>query len=231
LSHVVTDKLIDCEDNEALVALLENGKSNLSESGRERLVERSKDVPTLQKPLVSHPQISIATAYQMFWWVDGDLRASILKDRPVDRSMLEGVLNEVAPSGLEVTERHEVLQSVLKIAQPSHAANVPEIIEMIRSNRLKDFIESVIDHLGISTDLVRHTLLDRGGEALAVLCRAIGADRQQFNSICIMLDHKRFGKARAGALIQHDMDVFKALDVKQAAATLAVWEIDDLLIA
>ncbi len=231
LSQVVTDKLIDCDEESVMVAMLENKGSHLSKSGLERLVERSKDVSGLQKALLSHPQITTAIAYQIFWWASGDLRSDILKNRPVDKSMLDDVLVEVAPSGLEVTERHEVSQTILKIAEPTHGANVSEIVEMIRSNRLKDFVETTIDHLGISTDLVRHALLDRGGEAFAVLCRAIGADRHQFNTMCLMMDHKRFGKARPGGQIQHNMEVFKSLSVQQATATLAVWEIDDLTIA
>ncbi len=85
---------------------------------------------------------------------------------------------------------------------------------------------------GVAGDLtVRGALTDEGGQALALLCKAIGADRGQFTTMFLLVDYQRSKTPRPAGDLQFIASVFDNVTEEQAVNTLCFWDLDDLMVA
>ena len=85
-------------------------------------------------------------------------------------------------------------------------------------------MKSVSVRLGIRPAGVRKIIEDQGGEALAVLCRALYADRTQFTSALLKNDYHKYGTPRPPKEINRISKIYDRIEPDGAIATVQVWD-------
>ena len=227
----VTGALIDVGEDIVLTTLAENETAEIDDDGMSILVERSQNIEELQRILLDRPGLDPVFANQMFWWVSGGLRERILQEFAVDEDVLDRAI-EVAVSGAaDAATRKESFAKPNEIIKRANAVRVNELIELLRNGDLKGLVGRMISELGLNAQTVREALTDSGGHGLALLCKAIGADRGQFTTIFLLVDYQRSKTPRPAGDLQYIASIFDNVTETQAANTLCFWEIESEMVA
>lgn len=224
----VSGALIEIGEDIVLTTLVENETAEIDYSGMQNLVERSRNVETLRRPLLERDGLDPIFANQMFWWVSGPLRERILQEFPIDEDVLDRAL-EMAVAGAAgaaaVDQRYAGPNEIIRRAS---LVKVNDLISLLRGGDLKGLVTKLIADLGVNGNTVREALTDKGGQALALLCKSIGADRGQFTTMFLLVDYQRSKTPRPAGDLQFIAAVYDNVSEEQAVNTLCFWDIEEL---
>lgn len=231
ISAEISGALIDVGEDIVLTTLVENETAEIDFEGMKQLVERSQNIESLRRPLLERNGLDPIFANQMFWWVSGALRERILQDFPVDEDVLDRALELAVGSAAAASEVNGDYRRPAEIVKRANAVRVNDIISLLRLGNLKELVSRLISDLGVNGTTVREALTDQGGHALALLCKAIGADRGQFTTMFLLVDYQRSKTPRPAGDLQFIASIFDNVSEDQAINTLCFWELDDLKVA
>jgi len=160
----------------------------------EYLVDQSKRVDTYQNPLLKRPDLGPELAKKMYWWVSAALRQHIVKNFKIDALSLDETLESTVKN---VIDRNDTASS----SENSKPANLAErlseegrvtprmLVQVLRQGEVPLFEAMFSKMSGLRPRLLRRMLFEPGGEALAILCKAVNIDKPDFASI-FMLSRK-----------------------------------------
>ena len=111
------------------------------------------------------------------------------------------------------------------------AGAVNELVAKARAGDLNGFTAALGALIGVEPAVSARIVSDKGGEPLAIACKAIGADRAQFTTIFLQIDYQRFGKARPASHIQAVSKTYDLLPQASAQATVSLWNAQPALAA
>lgn len=222
--EALSEALVDCGDIEIVDELVSNKNAKISPRTLDCIAVMYKDAQHLHAPLLERPQLSPITAYKMFWWVSGALRQHIVDHYPVDPETLDSVLKEAVEEGI-VEARDDyafgrVLQSISRCARRS----ITDLLDTLRRDSVEIFTRALGEELGVDPDTAERIVGDKGGEAIALAARALDAERTQFMSMYLLLDYKRFGRARPTTHLARVEALYDSVTRDAAAASVALWQ-------
>jgi uncharacterized protein (DUF2336 family) len=189
VSETVSDALVTTGGPDVIKTLLENQGARISQSTLEYLVEESKRVDTYHNPLLSRPEISRELAQRMYWWVSAALREHILEHFEISVSDLDEMLEKTVTSLKDGADGSGELRKSLILADhlaEQNAITPTLLVESLRRGEIALFEALLSKITGIRPQLVRRLLFERGGEGLAVACKAINIDAASFASIFVL---------------------------------------------
>lgn len=214
ITEPVTTMLVDTDDFQVFEALAENQTAQISRESLATLTARSETHEPLQKTLLARRDLPPEFAHQMFWWVTATLRRFVLDRYDVDQSVLDRILSEIAD---------EQAPPAARAAQKA-GMNVASLITNLRTDKAAEFRRDLAGLLGLSEETARRIINDPGGEALAVACRAMGADRSQFTTLLLLLDYKRFGRPRPTGHLEQVAIAYDRIPHDRARMTTRLWD-------
>ena len=232
---VVCDLLAKVADTRALCILLRNPGAQLSQNAMDLLVGRSRQEPELCEHLIKRQEIRPAQAMAMFWWADGSLRRIILQRQAADRIQMVEMCSDIFAMAAEEGWRDHVSRKALQLIerrQRNRAAiekspfeNLEQaIIEAAREGMQPEFAQEIGYLAGVKPVVIAKILSDRGGEGLAVLCKATGLKRPYLKGLWTSL--KRPIKTPEGTVdlgYKHVVETYEMLPVARAQTTLRYW--------
>lgn len=227
----VSGALIEVGEDIVLTTLVENDTAEIDYAGMQNLVERSRNVEALRRPLIERDGLDPIFANQMFWWVSGPLRERILKEFPVDEDVLDQAMERAVANAADASTTDEKYAAPGEIIKRASTVRVNDLISLLRGGDLKGLVSKLIADLGINGHTVKEALTDEGGQALALLCKAIGADRGQFTTMFLLVDYQRSKTPRPAGDLQFIASIFDNVTEEQAVNTLCFWDLDDLIVA
>jgi uncharacterized protein (DUF2336 family) len=189
VSETVSEALVAAGGPDVIKTLLENEGAQISQSTLEYLVEESKRVDTYHNPLLLRPEIGRELAQRMYWWVSAALREHILQHFEITVSDLDEVLERTVTtlSGGAVVEGEQRKSLALAERLAEQNAITPGLlVQTLRRGEIALFEALLSKVTGIRLTLVRRLLFERGGEGLAVACKAIKIDAASFASIFVL---------------------------------------------
>lgn len=217
VSAGVSAALAAAKEPQVLEALLANFGAAIPRSVLGDLAALSNSVECLRKPLLSRRDMPKDIAHRMFWFVSAALRHAILEKFSIDPGELDAVLGAVlAEKDAEATRKPA------RAMRPGMGV-VNGLIATVKTGDVSGFTAALEKLIGVAPDVAVKIVSDMGGEALAIACKAVGADRSQFTSIFLQLDYKRFGKARPVSHVQHVSRIYDLLPQGKAQATVSLW--------
>jgi hypothetical protein len=80
--------------------------------------------------------------------------------------------------------------------------------------------------LHIKETTIRRIVCDSNGESLALACKALGADRAQFTTIFLLVDYRRFGRARPTGHIEKIARIYDQVSQARAHSSMQIWDFD-----
>jgi uncharacterized protein (DUF2336 family) len=188
VSETVSDALVATGGTDVIKALLENEGAQISQSTLEYLVEESKRVDTYHNPLLSRPEISKDLAQRMYWWVSAALREHILEHFEIPPGDLDELLEKTVTTLNGNSDGGELRKSLVladRLAEQK-GINGDLLVQTLRRGEIALFEALLSKITGIRPRLVRRLLFERGGEGLAVACKAISIDAASFASIFVL---------------------------------------------
>lgn len=233
VSEVVTDALIDMDEEAVAEALLGNDLARLSHHGVEHLVAASRDAPHLAPLLLRRAELRPSHAYVLFWWVDAETRFGILQRFALARDILEEAVDDVLaaarPDMEDVLSKKAIGFIAREQRNPEAARKSPfdslEAAVAAAEAGLTSEIGEEISYLaGLRPVTGAKIFTDPGGEALAVLCKAVALPRAALQ----VLWRGRRGREvdRGGAMdpaLDRALGVYDALAVDRAQTVLRYW--------
>jgi hypothetical protein len=174
--------------------------------------------------LLARPHLSPVTAYKMFWWVSSALRQHIVERYPIDPETLDTVLKQAVEDGIVEARDDYALHRVLDCISRRERRTVADLIETLRRDSIADFTVALGKELGVEPHTAERIVNDRGGEALALAARALEAEKTQFMSLYLLLDYRRFGRARPASHLARVEALYDKVTRDAAAASVALWQ-------
>lgn len=185
----VADALVIRGSDEVLISLAKNDGANLSRQAMETMVQRSEKNEALQSPLVKRSDLPPDLAQEMFWHVSSVLRQHILSNLPeVDESQVDELFDETeeffgAQNPAQASNLAE--QFILKKKQ-SGELTPALLVQLLRRGQMAELVAGLAHLARIEMATARRILFDQGGEALAVVCKAIDVDRNTFSDLTLL---------------------------------------------
>lgn len=234
LSETVGDALLHVADIAALQALLRNTTARISSSGMDFLVRKSRAARDLVELLLRREELKAAQGLTLFWWARGPERVRLLRRFAVDRATVIGELRDLFAIAHQVSAFDPDLRKTIQFIERrqrsrialerSPYASVEAAIDTAGQTGLTTALVHEISHLcGIRPTAGVRILADPGGEAVAVLAKAIGLKRARFEALWSLARPKTETATAREAAWQHGAMVYDLLANANAQTVLRYW--------
>ncbi len=193
LSEPVTDALIQTGEVQVIEAVLRNQFAKLSMQGIDVAVARSRQAASLPKLLVARTELRPTQALVLFWWANFESRVQILRRFAVDRTALILELGDVfkmaAAEGWADADTRKALQVVERrqrnraAAAQSPYGSLEGALAAAEHGLDRRLLHEIAHLAGVKPTTAQQIFTDVGGEAIGVLCKAVGLKRPLFMAL------------------------------------------------
>lgn len=190
LNETVVSALVEKRDEKTAHCLLLNERICFENSAMGIFSELSKYSTRLAEPLLARPEISQSIAMSMFWHVSQELRTDILKRFNIPKATLDAALGDALNdfSGAPFAPALELYPTPLMIdlaRQYKRLSRITDtiLIKTLRRGQIRFFMALFSERTGLDYDTIHELLRQKGGQGMAVACRAIGVTKENFVSL------------------------------------------------
>lgn len=232
LSEDVSDAIVETsgEEDDVLEALIRNPDADLSRAAMDYLVAESERRDGFQEPLLRRSDLPPDLAHKMFWWVGAALREFILNDYDLSAHVIEPAIESATAAGLErrAGDKDQGVRAsagrLAGVMDESGNLNIPVLLRLLEQGRIQAFMAGLAQLSGVSFDTVDRIVLDQGGEALALICRMIGTDRNQFTRISLLIKKIAVHPPQRVEEVERIATLFDEVDEERAAIAMYYWQ-------
>ncbi len=191
VSEDLSEALVETGNNEVMVSLVENEGAKISRQTMEKVVDRSENIPALQKPLVNRADLPPDLMNDMFFQVSNALKEKILeRNESIDPEMLEQAL---AASQARVTEAFEQKMSTEQRRASffvddlvrKKALTERVMVEFLNNKEREKFLYAFAKLTDLDPRTAGRILANPDYEAMAVASKAVGFDRSTFSTLIL----------------------------------------------
>ncbi len=225
--ETVTDELVERGGEEVLVNLAKNQGAKFKPKTMEKMVEHSRSLKSLQKPMTERFDLPPQLLTQMYFFVSSALKKEILKrsdmldpaliDEAVNsnrQKILDQAVNDVQS---EVSDARRFIGEKIS----SNALNESLLKELIESRRSTEFLLAFAHFVGIDSSTAQSILKDRTWESLAITCRAGGLERGTFAKIVFGLQKGPEEQQKALRIL----DLYLKIPQEAAERVMRFWRV------
>lgn len=233
VNEAVTDALVQAGDIGVIEALLRNTSARFSAQGIDMIVARSRSAVELASLLVGRPEVRASQALVMFWWVGFELRVQIVRRFAVDRATLIGDLGDVfalaAAEGWADEDTRKALQVVERrqrnraAAQRSPHGSLEGAIAAAEKGMDRALMQEIGHLAGIRPTTAAQIFSDPGGEAIGVLCKAVGLKRPMLLALWRALRRPTGDVASTDNPLGRAVYIYDTLATAKAQTVLRYW--------
>ena len=229
ISAGVSDALIEAHEPEVLETLVNNQTAEIALAAMEYVVEESKTRINLREKLIARTDLPQQLAQKMLGFVSAELKQQILGKFDVDPEMIDGALRKVQAAHIAAnTAQGETGAKAMALIQKLHAngeLNIARVIAFLREKHSALFFAGMALLARLDMNSLMHFANEADGKGVAVICKAVGADRSQFVSVYLLLQQANNGQAVAASQLNAITRLFDALSEPQAQAVLEHWRV------
>jgi uncharacterized protein (DUF2336 family) len=194
ISDAVSDALVQYLEEEVVELLLRNKGSQLSETALQRILTVSRSHKPYISLLIKRDELRPSHGLTMFWWAEADDRKKILKRFAVTRNVLQDSCWDLYPraardgwsdastrKALQFIERRQRNRAAIERSQYGSLEKAIDVAEAEGISR--NLTEEISYMAGIKPATGAQILTDKGGEGLAILCKAPGLKREHLEKL------------------------------------------------
>lgn len=192
-----------------LAALAGNPTAEVSESQMTQLVEASRQIAALRRPLSRHPGLTSRMARELYTWVGQSIRQALTDRFELDAAELDAALSESvreAHGGLHLEvvwnrqgEQEDMERRLLAKLDLAGQLRPGYLLRALREGRLSLFVGALAALGRFDPDQVRQAVNSDRAELLALACAAVGIDRSAFPAILALVRELNGGCPGGGA--------------------------------
>ena len=190
---LVSEALIGTGDVSVIQSLLRNVGAKLSHGAVDSAVMQSREAVHLTPLIARRPEASPAQALTMFWWAEHETRIYILRRFAVDRAVLCAELADLfkmaASEDWADPETRKAI-ALLERRQRNRMASTRgpySSLENAVAAGAQGIDRELLDEISYLSGIRPQTgvkiMSDRGGEGIAVLCKATGLKRDSLRGL------------------------------------------------
>lgn len=193
LSEVVCEALVEPGEPPVLQALLQNPAARLTQPAIEALVAATRLEPALAPALLRRPELRPSGAYVMFWWCGPEERRLILQRFAVSREVLQEAVDDIFRMAAEENWSDPLSRKALQFIErrqrnrqaieKSPYESLEAAVEAAEAGLTREIAEELGYLAGIKPATAAKILADRGGEPIAVFCKATGLPKPSLRSL------------------------------------------------
>lgn len=188
VSDAVVDVIVEFLEEDVVETLLNNKGANFSETALQRILTMSRSHKPYIQYLIKREELRPSHGLTMFWWAEGSDRKKILARFAVTRNVLQDscwdLYPKAAKDGWQDASVRKALQFIER-RQRNRAAiarskyeNLESAIDAAEVQGItRELTEEISYMAGIKPATGAQILTDKGGEGIAILCKAPGLKR------------------------------------------------------
>ncbi len=233
LPEMVAEALVRTCDGAVVDAVMKNKGARLSMAALESAVIQSRETPLIAQHLARRPETSPAQALTMFWWADTETRLQILRRFAVDRAVLCDELADLFalaaredwadPETRKAIALLERRQRNRKAADRSPFGSLENAIAAGAHGIDRELISEISYLAGVRPQTGAKIMSDRGGEGIAVLCKATGLKRDSLRALWRGLRRPDGDPDNIASPYGRVLYVFEMLATAKAQTVLRYW--------
>ena len=229
ISESVTSALVETDNINVVTRLLKNDSAKISQATMEYLVDQSKRVDTFQDPLLHRSDLSEGLAKKMFMWVSAALRSHIVERYEINAETVDRLLEQAAHEGYEATlaEKSEPASELVKSLRERGMITPEMLVQTLSDGEIPLFLAILSDLTKLNDVLIRRIVFEKGGEGIAIACRAI--DLPEFDFATIFRKSRRVAPGRAKATreeVNVILDMYRSIAIEEARKVVELWRHD-----
>jgi len=230
VSEDVSAALVEQGNERVIRTLLQNENADISTTTMEFLVEQSERVDSFQEPILHRRELKPDMAKRMYLWVSAALRKHIVEHCGLSKTDVDDLLEQAALESLETSggetmqsKSHELAAALKKKGE----VNSELMIRALKDGEVRLFVDLMAEATGVRHDLIMRFVIEPGGEALAVACRAVDMTDEEFQRVFLIcrkarpLENVNLKEKAEGALA-----LFKQVERDAALEVVDRWKRD-----
>ncbi|NBX66173.1 MAG: DUF2336 domain-containing protein [Proteobacteria bacterium] len=233
LDSSVVEALVDVKEENTALNLLLNDSIELKTTALEAFAELTKYSDKLAEPLLRRKELPQKIAMDLFWHVSAQLRTHILKNFNIPKAKLDEALQDALEDFKDTAEGyHEPKPSKLMIdlaTQYGRAGKISDaaLIKTLRRGQVRFFVALMGERTGLSHETIHQIMRQVGGQGMAVACRAVKTQKENFVSLFLLSRSLTRGDRAVDALeLRKAIKYYDALTEEMAVSILANTIID-----
>ncbi|HWA89582.1 MAG TPA: DUF2336 domain-containing protein [Rhizomicrobium sp.] len=188
IGEPVSEALVQLDAEPVLTALVRNVTARISTAAFETLVEKSKQISSLQDPLAHRKDLPPELATRMCDWVSDALKSFITRNYTVAPESLDKALDGAG----QVVKREpqaprsppaESAQKLIDKLASSGQLKAGFLLRVLHQGQIDLFDLAFARLLGVPLTDARRKLYEQGPKPVALACRAVGIDRCVFATV------------------------------------------------
>ena len=194
VSDAVVDAMVQFLEEDVVEALLKNKNAHFSETAIQRILTVSRSHQPYVGLLVKRDELRPSHGLTMFWWATTANRKKILHRFAVTRKVLQESCGDLFPKAaadgwsdagvrkaLQFIERRQRNRAAIERSEYEGLEAAIETAEV--QGLTRQLTEEISYMAGIKPATGAQILTDKGGEGIAILCKAPGLKREYIEKI------------------------------------------------
>ena len=194
VSDAVVDVLVEFLEEDVVETLLKNKQAHFSETAIQRILTVSRSHQPYVELLNKRDEVRPSHGLTMFWWASTANRKKILHRFAVTRNVLQESCSDLFPKAaadgwtdagvrkaLQFIERRQ--RNRAAIARSEYEGLEEAINAAEASGLTRKLTEEISYMAGIKPATGAQILTDKGGEGIAILCKAPGLKREYIEKL------------------------------------------------
>jgi uncharacterized protein (DUF2336 family) len=216
LSAAVSNALVESQSPDVIDSLLRNPTAEIAPSTMEMMVELSRSMTPIQKPLLQRTDLPADLAWRMYGWVGSALKNFIVDTFPETGTDFGSEIDDVI-------ERAMATSLEPSTTEPE-SISTQDLLRVLETESLEAFQNVFARFSGLPLNDVPAILSDAGGESMAIVCKACGVPIQDFLRIFELLSAQLSSGAQADTTeFSAVRTFFERLEIKSANSILSEW--------
>ena len=194
VSDAVVDAMVQFLEEDVVEALLKNKNAHFSETAIQRILTVSRSHQPYVGLLIKRDELRPSHGLTMFWWATTANRKKILHRFAVTRKVLQESCGDLFPKAaadgwsdagvrkaLQFIERRQRNRAAIERSEYEGLEAAIETAEV--QGLTRQLTEEISYMAGIKPATGAQILTDKGGEGIAILCKAPGLKREYIEKI------------------------------------------------
>jgi len=235
VSDAVVDSLVEFLEEDVVETLLKNKRAQFSETAIQRILTISRSHQPYVDLLIKRDELRPSHGLTMFWWATTANRKKILHRFAVTRNVLQESCSDLFPKAaadgwsdagvrkaLQFIERRQRNRAAIERSEYGSLEAALDVAEVEGLNR--KLTEEISYMAGIKPATGAQILTDKGGEGIAILCKAPGLKRPHIEKLWRALKrplHEADGSMHPS--LARVMETYDVISTDKAQTVLRYW--------
>ena len=235
ISDSVSDVLVQFLEEDVVETLLKNKGAEFSETALQRILTVSRSHQPYVSLLVKRDELRPSHGLTMFWWADAANRKKILYRFGVTRKVLQESCGDLFPKAaaegwndagvrkaLQFVERRQRNRAAI---ERSDYEGLEDAIKAAEQTGLtRELTEEISYMSGIKPATGAQILTDKGGEGLAIVCKATGLKREYVERLWKALKRPVYDTDESMTPeLKRVIEVYNSISTDKAQTVLRYW--------